>query len=321
MRLLGLTLALLAVSPAFAQVGPSFDCAKASNAIERTICKDPELAKVDRAMAVAYAALVGRLAGAAKDELVKDQNRWVGVRDRACTGDDATIARCLKQRYADRTDTLQALAEGAAYPFVSEQLLAKRGTFGKITWSYAIAYPRFDGKTADFSAVNAAFANAAKNAAADAQPTADSASGYDEEWTCEQSFRLYRPGTNTVTVAVQFWSYSGGAHGNAATNCTLVDLSTGKTVGLDVMFKPGPQWLKAMTEIVGADLKKQFVEKPGFEDALEPAKLAKILSESYRYCWRSGRLELIFNSYDVAPYSSGAYEVHIPYEKLAPLMR
>ena len=87
------------------------------------------------------------------------------------------------------------------------------------------------------------------------------------------------------------------------------------------MFKPGPQWLKAMTEIVGADLKKQFVEKPGFEDALEPAKLAKTLSESDRYCWRSGKLVLIFNSYDVGPYSSGPYEVHVPYEKLAPLMR
>ena len=49
---------LVAVAcPAFAQSGPSFDCAKASNAVERTICKDPELAKADREMVAAYAAL------------------------------------------------------------------------------------------------------------------------------------------------------------------------------------------------------------------------------------------------------------------------
>ena len=44
---------------------------KADNAIDRTICKDPELAKADREMAAAYAALVGKLGGAAKDEAIK----------------------------------------------------------------------------------------------------------------------------------------------------------------------------------------------------------------------------------------------------------
>ena len=82
----------------------------------------------------------------------------------------------------------------------------------------------------------------------------------------------YRPGPNAVTVAVNFYGYSGGAHGYAATNCTLVDLRTGKAVGPDGVFAAGDKWLKAMVEIVGADLKKQFVEKPGFEEALEPDK-------------------------------------------------
>ena len=61
-------LVLLAAPAAFAQGGPSFDCAKASSAVERTICKDPELAKADRAMAEAYAALAAKLSGPAKDE-------------------------------------------------------------------------------------------------------------------------------------------------------------------------------------------------------------------------------------------------------------
>ena len=320
MRLLVMTLALLASSAAFAQERPSFDCAKASNAVERTICKDPELAKADREMALAYTALVGRLAGAAKEELVKDQGRWVGDRNRACTGDDETITRCLKQRYGARTATLRAFADGP-YPFVSEQSLAKAGKLGKITWSYEIGYPRFDGTTADFSALNAAFANAAKKMADDAVPKADSQTNFDQEWSYEQGFTLYRPGANSMTVAVQFYGYSGGAHGYGGTHCTLVDLRTGKAVGLDSVFAAGPQWLRVMTQIVGADLKKQFVEQPGFDDALEPAKLSKLLGDSARYCWRADKLEVIFNAYEVGPYSSGPYEVHIPYERMKPLLR
>ena len=61
------SVALVSAGPAFAQSGPSFDCAKAANDVERTICKDPELAKADREMAAAYAALAAKLTGAAKE--------------------------------------------------------------------------------------------------------------------------------------------------------------------------------------------------------------------------------------------------------------
>ena len=76
---------------------PSFECAKASNAIERTICKDPGLAKADREMAAAYAALAGKLAGAAKDDLAKEQLHWIGDRNRACATDTDGIAPCLRK--------------------------------------------------------------------------------------------------------------------------------------------------------------------------------------------------------------------------------
>jgi hypothetical protein len=98
-------------------------------------------------------------------------------------------------------------------------------------------------------------------------------------------------------------------------------LRTGKALGPDGVFAAGDKWLKTMVEIVGADLKKQFVEKPGFEEALEPASLGKILREPGHYCWRADKLELIFNAYEVGPYVSGPYEVYVSYDRLAPLLR
>src|SRR6266851_3333037 len=258
---------LVSAATAFAQSGPSFDCAKASNDVERTICKDPELAKADREMAAAYATVAAKLSGAAKENLEKEQVRWLGDRNRGCAAD---------------TDGID--------PFISEQSLSKNAKLGKITYSYDISYPKFEGTTADFAAVNARFANAAKKAIADATPQADSGLDREQGWTYEQGFTIYRPGANAVTVAVNFYGYSGGAHGFGATTCTLVDLRTGKIEGPGGVFAAGDKWLKTMVEIVGADLKKQFVDKPGFEEALEPASLAKLLREPGHYCWHANRL-------------------------------
>jgi uncharacterized protein len=314
------SVALVSAVSAFAQNGPSFECAKASNDVERTICKDPELAKADRQMAAAYAALAAKLGGAAKENLEKEQVRWLGDRNRGCAADTDGIAPCLKRRYAARTTNLLASADGI-YPFISEQSLSKNAKLGKITYSYDISYPKFEGTTADFTAVNARFANAAKKAVADATPQADSGLDREQGWTYEQGFKIYRPSANAVTVAVDFYGYSGGAHGFGATACTLVDLRTGKIEGPGGVFAAGDKWLKTMVEIVGADLKKQFVDKPGFDEALEPASLAKLLREPGRYCWHANRLEVIFNAYDVGPYAAGPYEVYVSYDRLTPLLR
>ncbi|MDP1966324.1 MAG: DUF3298 domain-containing protein [Reyranella sp.] len=313
-------LGLIATTSALAQGGASFDCAKASSAVERAICKNPQLAKADREMAAIYSTLVAKLTGQAKDHLAKDQVRWVGNRSRACTGDADAISDCLKGRYAARTETLKVLADGV-YPFISEHAVYKAGKVGKITYTIDTRYPQFDGSTTDFSAVNRTFADDARKSDEDGTPKADSGVEREQTWSSEQAFALRRPSTSAVTVAIDFYGYSGGAHGFGGTTCVLVDLHTGKAVEPAGVFAPGDAWLKLMAGIVTADLKKQFVKNPGFDDALEPASLAKTLRDPSHYCWRADRLELIFNAYDVGPYAAGAYRVVVPYSRLRPLFR
>ena len=129
---ISLACALAAAAGAQAQSGPSFDCAKASNAIERTICKTPELAKVDREMASLYAALLGRLNGAAKENLEKNQLSWIVSRNRSCGASEPDAASyCLKKRYEERIADLKASGSGP-YPFVEAQTIEKKGTLGKV---------------------------------------------------------------------------------------------------------------------------------------------------------------------------------------------
>ncbi|MGD9884245.1 MAG: DUF3298 domain-containing protein [Reyranella sp.] len=316
MRVLIIAIAVTFAVPALAQRGPSFDCSKASNAIERTICKEPELATADRELAAAYGTLVGRLGAAAKDHLAKDQIRWITSRNRDCAAEPDEMMTCIKSRYAARTTNLGAFGEGA-YPFLGARSIEQRGKLGQIRFSYSIEYPQFDGTTADFSAINASYAAAARKAAENATPkAADSGVDGEQGWTYQQSFEVYRPGPEAVTIVETFDGYSGGAHGFGGKRCTLVDLRTGRSVGPAGVFAAGDAWLSPMVRLVGADLKKQFVEKPGFEDALEPKSLAKLLGEARHYCWKANQLELVFNPYEVGPYVSGPYEVTIPYDRL-----
>lgn len=322
MRSVAIVLAL-AMSPfsAAAQSGPSFDCAKASSAIDRAICQDKDVAKADREMAALYAALFARLGGSAKEALQKSQVQWIVNRNRGCARDDNdAITRCLAARYENRIADLKASGTGT-YPFIEEETIQKKGRVGKIGYTIDISYPRFAGTTADFSIINRRFADAAVKGAREATPTADAGIEREQEWSAEGGYSLYRPAADAITVSRSFWAYTGGAHGYGSVTCTLVDLRTGKTVGPADVFVAGDRWLKEMVTLVAGDLRKQFKENPGFDDALEPAKLIKTLRDGGHYCWQAGKLEVYFNQYEVGPYSSGPYTVEIPYTKIKPLVR
>ena len=308
-----LALVLLA-SPVLAQ--PSFDCAKASTTTERTVCKSADLAKADREMAALYFALSGKLAGPAKDHLLKDQVRWNGNRAAACT---AELEQCLQDKYTSRIERLKFLGTGT-YPFISDQAIVRTGKIKAIAYAVDASYPQFDGPSVDFSAVNAEFANGARKGAAFAVPDRD-AGDFEQTWGFDLRFTLHRPAPNLVAVEFINSSYTGGAHGNGGTSAALVDLRSGRSVPPSFVFAPGDEWRRTVAALVLADLKKQFVDKPGFDESTEPANLAKLLRDPGRWLFKADGLTIIFNAYDVGPYAAGSYDVDIPYASLRTVMR
>ena len=299
--------------------GPSFDCAKASNPVERAICGNAGLAAADRILGSAYATLLGRLDRDAREHLEKDQVRWIADRNVACAGGTREIEACLKDRYRTRRSLLAASAV-APYPFVSEHALIKRGKVKATSYLIDARYPAFDAPSANFAAANKFFADMATTGADDAMPDGDIRADDARTYSYDQSFELFRPTARTVSVETHDYRFTGGAHGNGGTLGALVDLQSGRLVRPDEIFA-GEDWRRILRETVTADLKKQFVERPGFDDALEPAKMDKRLSDPGHYVWRPDRLELVFNHYDVAAYVMGAYRVVIPYAQLRALLK
>jgi hypothetical protein len=114
----------------------------------------------ERKMTAADAALVGRLDGPAKAHFEADQARWLGDR-RTCDVNPPRKAECLESRYRERTQVLAAVAK-APYPFISQQTIVQSGNGQNGRYAVDIAYPRFDGHSADFAAINRRFAAAAQ---------------------------------------------------------------------------------------------------------------------------------------------------------------
>ena len=260
--------------------GPSrLDCAKAATPIERAICAKPELAAADRKMAAAYAALAGKLTGAAKDHLLADQIRWLANRAAACVVDPAEMEECLESRDRDRTAQLEWLGEGA-YPFISEQALVKSGKVRGIPYIIDASYPQFDAGAVDFSGVNRQLVSTTSEAADRVVPgpDADNDGGNygGPAWRYEQAFTLYKPGPNAVSVKISYNAYEGGAHGIVGVAGMLVDLRTGKAVGPEGVFLPNSNWLRELTRIASAD-----INTPN----LPTSSSSRIATSSSRIAW------------------------------------
>ena len=102
--------------------------------------------------------------------------------------------------------------------------------------------------------------------------------------------------------------------------CIRDSLRTGRKAELGDVIGPGEAWLQTLVPLVRGELKKQFSDdRPGFDDAIAPAALTKLLRDPSIYSFVAGRLVVIFNPYAVGPYVSGTFKVSIPYATLRPL--
>ncbi len=85
---------------------PTFDCATAKRAVEKAICSDPELARLDRQIDDAYQPALARQGKRGVSELRREQRAFIARRDRAFGDHDYQI----KREFERRLKTLQAAA-------------------------------------------------------------------------------------------------------------------------------------------------------------------------------------------------------------------
>lgn len=89
-----------------AEEGPSFKCSdKMTGSVEALICKNPDLAALDRTLATAYNSAV-KQAGNRANTLKAEQRGWIKGRDECWKADDQQS--CIRDRYRQRIVEVQA---------------------------------------------------------------------------------------------------------------------------------------------------------------------------------------------------------------------
>lgn len=106
-----LTIMLALLSAAGSASAASFDCARALQQDERTICRIRTLNDRDVRMATLYALDLRFVPMGGRDVLKRDQAKWLANR-RTCR---ANVA-CLGQAYDRRISALQAIIDTRVYP-------------------------------------------------------------------------------------------------------------------------------------------------------------------------------------------------------------
>jgi uncharacterized protein YecT (DUF1311 family) len=94
------------------RIRASFDCSKAATPIEKLICRDAELASMDRGMAAAYASMLQKVAPGSRDSLRHDQIQWFVKYRAACNAVLTEEERkgCIVRYLSGRTEELRAKA-------------------------------------------------------------------------------------------------------------------------------------------------------------------------------------------------------------------
>lgn len=103
-----LTAAVVILLSPFAGYAASFDCTKAVSQIEKLICAEDELSRLDDELAAAYRAVSG--APSAADQVRRDQRQWLTVRN-ACRD-----RACIKSAYDRRRAELRAALDPTSQP-------------------------------------------------------------------------------------------------------------------------------------------------------------------------------------------------------------
>ena len=121
----------------------SFDCNKASTWVEKTICKSPELSKLDEAMAKKYRKYLTNAANEEDSEIYKknaiiDQKLWLNFQRNTCKDTKCLIREYEEhigeKTYSDWTDEL------------SSSDLPDKNAFGEFSKNFQISVYNVDGK-------------------------------------------------------------------------------------------------------------------------------------------------------------------------------
>jgi uncharacterized protein len=305
----------------------SFDCGKATEPLEKTICADPGLSKLDEEIAKAHDEASTRLSSDGRSILREEQDAWLAVVGTNCMASSSeSAAGCLLSEFEERLRHLRnAVSKLGPYVFLHvDRLFLARSPKGDRNGSRGgfvfaeIRYPQIDSpQTAETSRWNKfvkAWAENGKSYVSDwgCGLPADDDCPPDTDWATD--FKLISAQPNSISMSYGvWWFWHGGAHGDGVSLKSNYILSTGKELDGSDLFIRNSDWESVIYPFIQAVIRK---EKP--ELTLSKDDIADLI-----WTWTATEDAMLVevNLRDSIAYAFGFVEVTVPWRDLKPYLR
>ncbi|CFY07259.1 S-layer homology domain [Syntrophomonas zehnderi OL-4] len=109
-----------------------------------------------------------------------------------------------------------------------------------------------------------------------------------------------------LSLYIDYYSYTGGAHGFTDRRAYNFDMQTGKELTLADLFQPGYDYKKVINQAI----KEQISRHEG--DFFEGDRGFTGINEQQPFYIKDGQLVVYFGLYEIAPYAAGIQEFKIP---------
>jgi len=112
-----------------------------------------------------------------------------------------------------------------------------------------------------------------------------------------------------LSLYIDYYSYTGGAHGFTERRAYNIDLSTGREITLSELFAPDYDYIS----IINEEISKQI--QANNEIFFEGEWGFKSIAENQPFYIEKGNLVIYFGLYEIAPYASGIQEFRFPLDR------
>lgn len=131
---------------------------------------------------------------------------------------------------------------------------------------------------------------------------------YKQTWDMVSLMDVKDKIADYLIVLYHGYGYTGGAHGYAYENYKVADLKNQKPLQLsDIVDTSKVSWNKLLLKHLGGRTPELFEKEK--------------LSYTENFYFDKDKITFVYGQYEIAPYSSGIIEVHVPFSAIAPALK
>ncbi|RDY24097.1 DUF4163 domain-containing protein [Romboutsia maritimum] len=129
----------------------------------------------------------------------------------------------------------------------------------------------------------------------------------ENKFIANADFEVKKNSDNMLSIIVNYYKYSGGAHGYYENVSYNIDMRNGKFISLENLFKENSKF----KDVINTEIRHQIEEKVKNDKEYEGIYQFSGIKDNQKFYIQDENLVIYFDLYDIAPYAAGIPEFPI----------